>query len=122
MKLRLLLINMVITIFIACTSVDSARSTEELVELKPLSQTPNPIITSTLTAFTPTISPTQFYEEYFLDWLISQESQANKGNIIQTGSSPLFASEIYPHTVDSYLDLDSSVYTEGKNDIEFIFV
>lgn len=125
MKLRLLLINMFVAVFIACASGNSAKSTEELVAFKPPSQIPNPIITSTLTAlpiFTPTISPTQFYEEYFLDWLISQESELNRGNIVQTGSSPLFASEIYPNTPDSYLDLDSSIYTKGKSDLEFIFV
>lgn len=102
------------------TTAASALATRYAITYTP-SFTPTSLPKFTAT-FTATLPPTQYYEKYKFDWLIDQEYDTNKGNIVQAGSSPLFTSEEYPDTSDSYIDLDNSVYTEGISDLKFIFV
>ena len=102
------------------TSAASALATRFATTYTPTS-TPSPLPRFTAT-YTASLAPTQFYEEYFYDWLIDQEAETHQDNIVQTGSHPLFASEKYPVAPDSYLDLDNSIYTEGKSDLKFSFV
>jgi len=85
------------------------------------SSTPSPLPRFTAT-YTASLAPTQFYEEYLFDWLISQQADAHRESIVQAGSGPLFTSEKYPDSPDSYLDLDTSIYTDGKNDLKLSFV
>lgn len=102
------------------TTAVSALSTRFAVTFTPsFTATPTPLVWPTSTA---TLAPTQFYEEYFFDWLIAQEVDADWRNIVQAGSNLLFTSEEYPDTPDSFMDLDNSVYTEGKNDLKLSFV
>jgi hypothetical protein len=101
-------------------SAASALSTRFAVTFTPsFTPTLTPRVSPTSTA---TLAPTQFYEEYFYDWLIDQETETHREKIVQAGSHPLFASENYPDAPDSYIDLDNSVYTEGKIDLKFSFV
>ena len=85
------------------------------------SSTPSPLPKFTAT-YTASLAPTQFYEEYYFDWLINQQADAHRGHLIQAGTSFLFTSEEHPDTPDSYTDLDLSLYTEGKNDLKFSLV
>jgi len=102
------------------TSAASALATRFATTYTPTS-TPSPLPKFTAT-YTASLAPTQFYEEYFFDWLIYQQAETHRGNTIQAGSHLLFTSEEHPDTPDSYTDLDLSLYTEGKSDLKLSFV
>ncbi len=123
MRVKSLLTSLLLLSLASCNSVALATPLELPTLATRFAITYTPSFTpSPLPKFTATLPPTQYYEEYLFDWLIDQEVEANKDKIVQAGSSPLFASEKYPDTSDSFIDLDNSVYTEGKNDLKFIFV
>src|SRR5215213_9472947 len=102
------------------TSAASALATRFSTTYTPTS-TPSPLPRFTAT-YTPSLAPTQFYEKYYFDWLIDQQAEAHRGNTIQAGSGPLLAFEQYPDATESYMDLDLSLYTEGRSDLKFAFV